>query len=71
MSDFLYIATGLNEESTDIKVVSATGATLWEGTVNTSAFDPAKVDFSTYAPGQYGLFLKFGGKEYYETIVKR
>ena len=71
VSDFLYIATGLNEESTDIKVVSATGATLWEGTVNTSAFDPAKVDFSTYAPGQYGLFLKFGGKEYYETIVKR
>ena len=71
VTDFLNIATGLNEESTEIKVVSATGSTVWEGTVNSSAFNPAKVDFSTFAPGQYGLFLQFGGKDYYETIVKR
>ena len=71
VTDYLQIATGLNEESTDIKVVSATGSTVWEGTVNASAFEPAKVDFTTFAPGQYGLFLKFGGKEYYETIVKK
>lgn len=71
VSDFLHIATGVNEESTDIKVVSATGSTVWEGTVNASAFDPAQVDFSSFAPGQYGLFLTFGEKEYYETIVKK
>lgn len=71
VTDFLQIATGMNEESTEIKVVSATGSTVWEGTVNASAFEPAKVDFTAIAPGQYGLFLKFGGKEYYETIVKR
>ena len=71
VTDYLQIATGLNEESTDIKVVSATGSTVWEGTVNASAFEPAKVDFTSFAPGQYGLFLKFGGKEYHETIVKK
>lgn len=71
VTDFLQIATGMNVESTEIKVVSATGSTVWEGTVNASAFEPAKVDFTTFAPGQYGLFLKFGGKEYHETIVKR
>ena len=71
VSDFLHIATGIEEESTEIKVVSATGSTVWEGKVNSSAFNPAQVDFSSFAPGQYGLFLKFGGKEYHETIVKR
>ena len=71
VSDYLHIATGMNEESTDIKVVSATGSTVWEGTVNASAFNPAQVDFTPFAPGQYGLILKFGGKEYHETIVKR
>lgn len=71
VSDYLHIATGMNEESTSIKVVSATGSTVWEGTVNASAFNPAQVDFTSFAPGQYGLFLKFGGKEYHETIVKR
>ena len=71
VSDFLHIATGIEEESTEIKVVSATGSTVWEGKVNSSAFNPTQVDFSSFAPGQYGLFLKFGGKEYYETIVKR
>ena len=71
VTDYLHIATGMNEESTSIKVVSATGATVWEGTVNASAFNPAQVDFTPFAPGQYGLFLKFGGKEYHETIVKR
>ena len=71
VSDVLYIATGIDEEPTEIKVVSATGSTVWEGKVNASAFDPAQVDFTTFAPGKYGLQLKFGGKEYYETIVKK
>lgn len=71
VKDNLFIATGLQEESTDIFLYSQSGGKVYEQTVTASAFDPAVIDMTGCAPGQYALTLRFGGKEYRQTIIKR
>lgn len=71
VSDYLYVATGESSETCSFKVVSQTGAVLKEETQDASVFSPAKLDFSSFAPGRYVLELKFGGKEYKQTIIKK
>ena len=68
----LYVATGAESAATDIQVVNAGGTVVVSAKgVNASAFEPATVDMSACAPGRYGLILKFGGKEYRQTIYKK
>lgn len=71
VSDYLYVATGESSEACSFKVISQTGAVLKEETQDASAFSPAKLDFSSFAPGRYALEIKFGGKEYKQTIIKK
>jgi len=67
----LYISTGLEEQDTKIKIFSATGAKVYEGTQTTSAFNPATIDLSKCAPGRYFLKYSYGSKDYEQTIVKK
>ena len=71
VKDNLYIATGLQAESTEIALFTFAGGKVLEETVQSSAFDPATIDMSRCAPGQYALTLRFGGNEYRQTIIKR
>ena len=67
--DFVNVAT-LDEADTKITIVSQTGRTMYEETVKASAFDPARIDMSSYAPGIYTLTVVLDGKEYKETVTK-
>ena len=67
----LSIGTGETEQSTEIKIVSQTGATFLEETVTCSAFEPAEIDMKDAAPGKYTVIVTFGGKEYRQNIVKK
>ena len=44
---------------------------MYEGSQPASAFKPAQVDFSTFAPGSYSLVYTYGSKEYRKTIIKK
>ena len=69
--DYLYVGTGNTAENVQIQVSSATGSIIYDNTMQVSAFSPAQIDMSDCAPGRYGLTLRFGGKEYRQTIVKK
>ena len=71
VKDFLNIATGLDMAETRIRIVSQTGRTVFDGSVNASAFEPARIDLSDCSPGVYsGTILLGSGKRSF-TIVKR
>lgn len=67
--DWLTIST-MDEAETSMTIVSSTGRTLYENTEMVSAFEPARIDMTTYAPGQYLVTVAFGGEKYKRTIVK-
>ncbi len=67
----LNIATGENLEDVDVKIFSQTGGSVFDGTVKASAFEPAQIDLSDAAPGKYSATIRFGSKEYKQTIVKK
>jgi hypothetical protein len=67
----LYIATGLQEEETPIRIYGASGAKVYDGSQVTSAFKPAQVNMAACAPGRYSVVFTYGGKEYKRTIVKK
>ena len=58
-------------QSMSVRLLSATGAPVFEETVSGSAFEPAVVDLSGLAPGVYSATITFGSKEYKQTIVKK
>ena len=67
----LYIATGETPQETEIIITSATGQRVFEETLSASAFSPAMVDMSACSPGQYAAIVRFGGKEYRQTVIKK
>ena len=71
VKDKLFIATGLQTETADVALYSLAGGKVYEDSVQASAFDPAVIDMSQYAPGQYALTLRFGGNDYRQTIIKK
>ncbi len=70
--DNLYLTNReLNAQSMTLRLVSATGGLVYEGTVSGSAFEPAVVDLSGLAPGVYSATIGLGGNEYKQTVVKK
>ncbi|MGN0201747.1 MAG: S8 family serine peptidase [Candidatus Cryptobacteroides sp.] len=69
--DVLNLATGEDLEESHVTIVSASGTTVFDGSVTASAFEPASIDMSSCAPGRYSLFLTIGSEEYRKTIVKK
>ena len=67
--DWLNVAT-MDLEPTHIQIVSSTGKTVYDVTSDVSAFEPARIDMNSYAPGQYMVYVSFGGNEYKRSIVK-
>lgn len=71
VKDVLRLATGKDLEKVDIKLVSQSGAVVFDESMDASAFEPAVIDMSGMAPGRYQATFRFGGKEYKENIVKK
>ena len=67
----LYVSTGVEELPTYVRLISSTGAVLYEATTTFSAFNPLKIDMSKCAPGRYTLEVKYDGKTTTRTIIKK
>lgn len=66
----LYISTGKEESDTKIILSGQTGRVFINETVKASAFNPAVIDMTPYAPGVYLVTVEFEGKTYTKNIVK-
>ena len=69
VKDYLTVGGGAEAE-TSIKIVSSTGAVVYESVEMTSIFEPAKVDMRNFAPGVYTVTVTVNGVETTRTIVK-
>lgn len=68
----LHIRSGIQPEDFDVRIVTAAGATAFTGSVTCSAFNPAEIDMSKFAPGQYRIYLDSkSGKHTDMTIIKK
>ena len=67
--DFLNVST-MDMMPTHIVVVSSTGKTIYDQTTDVSAFEPARIDMTSCAPGQYKVTVEFGDNVYDRSIVK-
>jgi len=70
--DFLNVRPG-GTSAVDVRVrlSSMSGAVILEEKVSCSVFNPARIDMSAFAPGEYRLGLGLGSEEYVYVIVKR
>ena len=69
--DVLNIRTGITPADVEVSIISASGAKVFAGTLNSSAFEPGQVDMRNFAPGKYTLKVVTGGKTYENTIIKK
>ena len=69
VTDWLNIST-MDVEPTHIRIVSATGQTVYDATQDVGATAPARIDMSACPPGVYDLRVTFSGTDYKRTIVK-
>lgn len=69
VKDFVNVGT-MDEAETAISIYSSTGKLMYDNTSKVSALEPARIDMRDFAPGAYTMTVKFGGKEYKETVVK-
>lgn len=67
----MMVSTGEDLENVQIKIYSQTGVEVFNGSVQASAFAPAKVDLSALAPGTYILTIKFSSGEFTQSLVKQ
>lgn len=70
VADVLRLYTGIEREML-YSLMSPNGQTVMSGSVTGSVLAPAKLDFSSLAPGRYALTLSFEGESHTKTIVKR
>ena len=72
VTDYLHVSNGeMTEISMHVVIVSATGQTVYDNTVSASAFSPASIDISGFAPGRYSVTVSYNGKEFKYTIIKK
>ncbi|MBQ7812720.1 MAG: S8 family serine peptidase [Bacteroidales bacterium] len=69
VTDYLTVST-MDAAETSVSILSSTGRTLYDATSEVSAFEPARIDMTSFAPGRYVVIVAFGGNEYKRTIVK-
>ena len=69
VTDELRVSGG-SEAETSIRIYSSTGKLVCETTTVSSAFNPAVVDMSGFAPGIYRVVVVIDGKQTVRTIVK-
>ena len=54
----------------EVKIVNATGRTVWSGKVSTSAREPGVIDVKKLAPGRYTVSVKYSGRSFKYIIAK-
>ena len=69
VKDILYVRTS-EEASAQLKLVSVTGATVYENQLTISPFDPAKVNVKDLPAGNYTVILDYAGETIKKSIVK-
>ena len=69
VTDMLNISGG-EEAQTEICIYNSTGQLVYEDTVVTDAFNPARIDVSGLAPGVYTVKVTIDGKQTIRTVVK-
>lgn len=67
--DYLNIRS-VDDKNISVVISSASGATVFEGDLKSSAFEPAKIDMKSFKSGNYRLVINSDGKEYKQNIVK-
>ena len=67
--DFVNVST-LDEADAQISISNQTGKVVYNQTIKASAFEPARIDMSTYAPGIYSMNIAIDGKTYKKTVTK-
>ena len=67
--DVLYVRTS-EEASAHLKLVSVTGATVYDDELTISPFEPARVNVKDFAPGSYTVILDYAGETITKSIVK-
>ena len=70
VKDRLYIRTA-QAGDVALKLVSTLGAVVYEGSLQSSPFEPASIDCSGYPSGVYTLVAEAGGESYKKTVVKQ
>ena len=69
VSDYVNVATS-DEKNAVISIYNASGKTMFSKELEVSAFAPARVDMSTFAPGVYSVTVSVDGKKYRQNVVK-
>ena len=52
-------------------MVSALGATVYEGQIHSNPFDPATIVCKDFPAGIYTLLVDIGEEQYKKTVVKQ
>ena len=67
----LYIATGVNEASVTVNILSETGVTIYSSTASEiSAFNPLHIDTTNLAPGIYHVKVVYESYSYEGNLIK-
>lgn len=69
VTDILNIRTG-QEIQADITITSSSGARVYQGTVNITPFDPARIDMTSFSGGVYAVTINLKGQTLTRNIVK-
>ena len=69
VTDVLKVSGGL-ESDTHVLIYSSTGTLVYDQTLTSSAFAPAEIDMSGFAPGIYTVKVTINGIETVKTVVK-
>lgn len=70
VSSELKISGGRKKVATDVRIISPTGAVVYETNSVFSAFEPLSVNVASLAPGVYKIYVSYEGKSSEKTIVK-
>ena len=68
--DVLTIRTE-EEAATHIVLTNSNGVAVFDKTLTVSGFNPAKIDMSKCAPGQYKLRIEYSGNKYERIVIKK
>ncbi len=69
VKDVLFVRTS-KEASANVKMVSSIGAIVYEKDLDISAFEPAKIDVTSFSAGVYTVVVKSEGMEITKTVIK-
>ena len=70
VKDVLHVRTGAEKKAAQITISSSTGKTVFDESIECSAFEPADIDMKDFAPGEYKLTVVNGGKTFTNVIAK-